>query len=110
MGVLEIIPALGPFTSLVLVAFSSLQEHGVETSVGLMAYAIFLHLGIDNVLGPLVLGRSSKLHPVAIIFAFVVGASLFGVVGLLLAVPAAACLMIVLEQYYADPIGREPGP
>ena len=86
VGVLEIIPALGPFTSLVLVGFSALQQHSIGTAAGVMAYAVFLRLAIDNVLGPMVLGRSAKLHPVAVIFAFVVGAALFGIVGLLLAV------------------------
>ena len=102
VGALEIIPALGPFTSLVLVGFSSLQQHSLGIAGALMAYAVALRLVIDNVLGPIVLGRSAKLRPVAIIFAFVVGAALFGVVGLLLAVPVAVCIVIVLEYYYAD--------
>lgn len=103
VGALETIPALGPFTSLVLVGLSAIQQHSVGVTVGLIAYAVFLRLGIDNVLGPVVLGQSAKLHPVAVIFAFVVGAAIFGVVGLLLAVPTAASIVIVLEQCYADP-------
>jgi predicted PurR-regulated permease PerM len=110
VGALEIIPALGPFTSLVLVGLTSLHQGSIGTSAALMAYAVFLRLGIDNVLGPLVLGQSAKLHPVAIIFAFVVGASLFGVLGLLLAVPTAACIVIVLEQYYAEADAQAPHP
>ena len=107
VGFLELIPALGPFTSLVLVGLSSLQQHSIGKAAGLMAYAVALRLVIDNVLGPIVLGRSAQLHPVAIIFAFVVGASLFGILGLLLAVPIAACIVIVLEYYYREP--GEPG-
>jgi len=38
---------------------------------------------------------------------FVCGAILFGVVGLLLAVPVAVCIKITLEQYYAEPIAGE---
>ena len=109
VGVLEIIPALGPFASMVLVALWSVQEHSLGTAALLMGYAILLRLVIDNALGPLVLGRAAKLHPVAIIFSFICGASLFGVMGLLLAVPAAACIIIVLGQYYAEPTaGPEP--
>ena len=108
VGVLEIIPALGPFASMVLVALWSVQEHSLGTAALLMGYAILLRLVIDNALGPLVLGRAAKLHPVAIIFSFIVGASLFGIIGLLLAVPTAACIIIVLGHYYAEPTAREP--
>lgn len=103
VGALEIIPAIGPFTSLVLVGLTALQQGNIGSAVGLMAYAVFLRLAIDNVLGPFVLGQSAKLHPVAVIFAFVIGASLFGVLGLLLAVPTAACIVIILGQYYSSP-------
>jgi len=108
VGFLEVIPALGPFASLVLVGLSSMQEHGIGAAAGLMGYAIALRLGIDNVLGPFVLGRSARLHPVAIIFAFIAGSTLFGLVGLLLAVPVATCLIIVLDQYYDDRLAEEP--
>ncbi len=106
VGLLEIIPALGPATSMVLVALSATQEHSVGTVVFLMLYAIFLRLVIDNGVGPIVLGRSARLHPVAVMFGFVCGAALLGLVGLLLAVPAAACLVVVLDSYYAEPVAE----
>jgi len=36
------------------------------------------------------------------VFAAVIGAMLFGIIGLLLAVPTSACIVIVLQYYYAD--------
>ncbi len=53
-----------------------------------------------------------RLHPVVVIFAFVTGASLFGVLGLLLAVPVAACTKLALDAYYAEPVAAKapPGP
>jgi predicted PurR-regulated permease PerM len=59
--------------------------------------------------GPLVLGHAARLHPVVVIAGFIYGAMLFGVVGLLLAVPAAMCIKIALEHYYAEPIKPEEG-
>jgi hypothetical protein len=50
-----------------------------------------------------------RLHPVVIIAAFVFGAMLFGVVGLLLAMPAAMRVKIGLEHYYAEPIRPREG-
>jgi predicted PurR-regulated permease PerM len=69
-----------------------------------MAFAVGLRLSIDNLVGPLVLGKAARLHPVVVIMAFVCGAMLFGVVGLLLAVPVAVCIKLTLEHYYAEPV------
>jgi predicted PurR-regulated permease PerM len=53
-----------------------------------------------NLLGPLIVGRATRLHPVTAIAAILVGASLFGLWGALLGVPAAAFLKVLLEDYY----------
>jgi predicted PurR-regulated permease PerM len=39
-----------------------------------------------------------------VIISFVCGAILFGVVGLLIAVPVVVCIKTTLEHYYAEPI------
>jgi len=53
-----------------------------------------------HVLGPLIVGRATRLHPVTAIAAILTGGTLFGLWGALLAVPAAAFLKVVLEDYY----------
>ena len=63
-----------------------------------------LPASIDQLVGPLVLGRAAKVHPVVIIFSFLAGAVLFGAIGLLLAVPVAASIKIVLSIYYSEPV------
>ena len=55
------------------------------------------------------LGSVTRLHPVVIIAGFTCGAMLFGVLGLLLAVPVAVCIKITLEHYYAEPIKPAEG-
>jgi predicted PurR-regulated permease PerM len=108
VGLLEMIPAIGPLASGLLVAIAALQEHDLSTTILLVAYAIALRLSIDNIVGPLVLGQAVKVHPVVVIFSFVAGAILFGVIGLLLAVPVAACIRIILTVYYAEPVAGSP--
>jgi predicted PurR-regulated permease PerM len=73
----------------------------------LMGFVLALRLSIDNIIGPIVLGHAARLHPVVVIAGFVGGAMLFGIVGLLLAVPMAVCIKIALEHYYAEPIRPE---
>jgi predicted PurR-regulated permease PerM len=106
VGVLEMVPAVGPLASGILVALAAVQQQRPATILLLGAFAVALRLSIDNLVGPLVLGRAGRVHPVIVIFSFIAGASLFGVVGLILAVPTAVSIRIVLEHYYAEPLKR----
>jgi predicted PurR-regulated permease PerM len=82
----------------------AIQRASFMGTVFLMAYAIGLRLVIDNLFGPLVLGQAARVHPVVIIIAFLVGAMLFGAVGLLLAVPTVVVIRTALRHYYSEPI------
>jgi len=59
-------------------------------------WVILLFIGVNQVemyfLAPRILGREVRLHPVAIIFAIVVGGAALGMLGILLAIPALAIL------------------
>ena len=52
----------------------------------------------DYVLNPLIQGKATNLHPVAILLAAIAGGSLAGLYGLILAIPAAACIKIMLSE------------
>jgi predicted PurR-regulated permease PerM len=108
VGFLELVPAIGPFASATIVGITALQQHGLWTAGLLFGFAIALRLSIDNVVGPLVLGEAARVHPVVIIISFVCGAILFGVVGLLIAVPVLVCVKVTLQHYYAEPIADQP--
>jgi predicted PurR-regulated permease PerM len=104
VGVLELVPVIGPLSSATLVGIVALQQASLQAAILLVAVVVALRLSIDNLVGPLVLGSATRLHPVVVIAGFTCGAMLFGVVGLLLAVPIAVCIKITLEHYYAEPI------
>ena len=105
VGVLEIIPSLGPAASFVLVGLAAVEHERSLGAIALLgAWAVGLRLSIDNVFGPIVLGRAVNVPRVVIMLSFVLGAVLFGIVGLVLAVPIAACTKIVLDAYYSEPI------
>ena len=52
---------------------------------------------------PGVLGKEMRLHPVNILFFTLATAELFGFLGLFLAVPAAALVQIVVDEFYLQP-------
>ena len=104
VGILEIMPVVGPISAALLVGIVATQQTTLTAAALLMGFVLALRLSIDNIVGPIVLGHAARLHPVVVIAGFVCGAMLFGVVGLLLAVPTAVCIKIALEHYYAEPI------
>ena len=67
-----------------------------------------------NILQPRLVGKSVGLHPVWLMFALLAFGSVFGFVGLLLAVPLAAALGVVarfaLHQYLRSPLYRGTDP
>jgi predicted PurR-regulated permease PerM len=104
-GILELLPVVGPTVAAFLI-FGSLAMHG-GTVWNLAALAIFwfaVRQTIDQIVGPIVLGRAVRLPPVAVIFAFLAGGALLGLLGLLLAIPAAAMFKLLLDSYYSLPI------
>jgi predicted PurR-regulated permease PerM len=106
VGILELIPVIGPVASATIVGLVAIQQSGIWAAAFLFGFAIALRLSIDNVVGPIVLGEAARIHPVVVIMSFACGAILFGVVGLVLAVPVAVCIKLTLEQYYPEPIAR----
>lgn len=61
----------------------------------------------STVLTPQLVGDRIGLHPVAVIFALLAGAQLFGFVGILLALPVAAVTMVMLRHVHGSYLGSE---
>src|SRR5581483_8417715 len=98
IGVLAIIPILGVATGLLLSLGLAASQYGTWTPVFVVA-GIFLfgQLVEANFLTPKLLGDRIHLHPVWVIFALFAGGTLFGFVGILLAVPAAAVIGVLIR-------------
>ena len=96
IGLISFIPYLGSITGFVVSVGIALAQFDswlpVGLVVGLFAFGQFLE---GYVLTPRLVGDRVGLHPVWVIFALLAGGSLFGFVGLLLAVPAAAVIGVL---------------
>jgi len=103
VGVLELLPVVGPILSFIAFGLVAIQQHGFETIIGFGIFAVALRLSIDQLVGPVVLGRAARLPAVVIIFAFLAGGALYGILGVVLAIPFAAALKIVLQNLYERP-------
>ncbi len=103
-GVLEMIPVIGPGASALIAGLVAIRTAtGIGPVIGYAIYAIVLRLSIDQILGPLVLGAAATVSPVVIIFCFLVGGALFGVPGIVLAVPAAVAVRTSLSVLRDEP-------
>jgi predicted PurR-regulated permease PerM len=102
-GLLEIIPMIGPLAAAVMAGLVAVQQAATSWDIwAYVGYAIALRLSIDQLIGPLVLGSAARVHPVLVIFCFLAGGALFGVVGMILAVPAALLVKVTLSVLYRE--------
>ena len=102
-GILEIIPVVGPAAAAVIAGLVAVQHAATAWDIwAYVGYATALRLSIDQFVGPIVLGNAARLRPVVVIFCFLAGGLLFGVVGVILAVPLALALRTTLAVLYRD--------
>jgi putative permease len=98
----EFLPNIGAFLvsiPILLVALSlGATKFWLALGVIVLVYQIEL-----NVLVPGVLGKEMRLHPVNILFFTLATATMFGLFGVFLAVPAAALVQIVIDEFYLRP-------
>jgi len=107
-GILEVLPVVGPGLSAVIAGLAAVEQ--AKSVWGIVLYVIYasaLRLSIDQLVGPLVLGNAGRVHPTLVIFCFLAGGALFGVVGVVLAVPLALTVRVTLATIYEEPAGPE---
>jgi predicted PurR-regulated permease PerM len=96
-----LIPFVGPFTWLFVTLIFTLIDTGAFG--GLFIAVLILFAGVQLlesvVLQPLILGKETGLHPILITLALMSFGSLFGIFGMLIAVPLACALKILFEDY-----------
>jgi predicted PurR-regulated permease PerM len=115
-GVLEVIPIVGPITAgaiACLVALGHPAPWGLSqilyVAIVAVMYTILRH-SEDYFVIPLVIGRIVKLHPAVVIFSLLTGGALYGLLGVLIAVPVAATLRLVLIYVGAKLRDEDPFP
>jgi predicted PurR-regulated permease PerM len=103
-GFLEMIPVIGPGAAAVIAGLVAIHyAAGIGAIIAYALYATALRISIDQLFGPLALGTAARVHPVLVIFCFLSGALLFGVVGVIMAVPVALVVKVTLALLYDEP-------
>ncbi len=113
-GILETIPFVGPITAgaiACLVALGHPNPFGwsqiAYVAVVAVMYTILRHAE-DYLVIPTVIGRAVRLHPAIVIFSLLSGGAVFGLLGIVLAVPVAATMRLVLIYVRAKLRDEDP--
>jgi predicted PurR-regulated permease PerM len=109
-GLISFIPYIGSLVGLVLsIGVAVVQFWPDYWMIGAVAVVFFVGQFLEgNVLQPRLVGKSVGLHPVWLMFALFAFGALFGFVGLLIAVPAAAAVAVLvrfaIDRYLESPL------
>ena len=98
----EFIPNIGPFIAAVPALFVAAGMGG-QTFLLTGAAILFVQQVESNLLVPFIMGKQLELHPFSIIFFALAFGSLFGLAGAILAVPAAAVVKVLFDEFYLMP-------
>lgn len=112
IGIISYIPFVGLVIGAILSIGLAAAQFGTWFEIGLVTALFFAaHFVDQNFLTPRLVGDRIGLHPVWVIFAMFAGGELFGVVGVLLAVPGAAAFGVIAERllatYLASPLYKD---
>ena len=99
VGFCNLIPYFGSIISSIIATIITLVTGGFAQMVWVGILMIFLQQIDGNYIGPKIMGDVLEISPLLVIFAVTVGGGLFGVLGMLLAVPLMVALKMMFDDY-----------
>ena len=101
-GLLSFIPYVGVVVGLSLaIGVSLLEYHGLGQIIGVASVFALAQILEGLILSPVLVGEKVGLGPLGVLLALMLGGHLIGFIGILLAVPTAAALVVVLKRAMA---------
>jgi predicted PurR-regulated permease PerM len=111
-GLLAFIPFVGPAISVIPPILLALAQEPISALWVILAYA-GVQFVEGNIVQPVVMSRAVSLHPVIIVFALLIMGTLFGFIGVLLAIPLFAALHVLVQELWIkrmNQLGTDPDP
>lgn len=114
-GMLFVVPYLGTAVGIVLATVLALLKFGIGWELVQVAVVFAIVQGIEGyLLTPRIVGDQVGLHPLVVMIALIVGGSLLGIWGMLLAIPITAVLSVIgaewLDLYRRSRVYGEGAP
>ena len=101
-ALLEVVPYLGPMVAAIPPVLYALTQ-SVELAVATLAVYTLIQQIEGHLIVPLVMSQAVELHPALLAFGVVVIGQLLGLLGILLAVPILAAIVVLIEELWVLP-------
>ncbi len=102
VGFFDLLPLVGATIGSVLVALATLTVDFPTATIVWVVFTILYQRLENDIIQPLVYGKALQINPIVTIVAVLIGASLLGILGALLAIPVAAAVQIVLQDWWSN--------
>lgn len=100
-GLASIVPYMGFIVGIIATAIAAMVQFNDPSILIWVTLVFAVGQALEGmVLTPLMVGDKIGLHPVAVIFAIMAGGQLFGFIGILIALPVAAVVMVFLRHLH----------
>ncbi|MCK4725592.1 MAG: AI-2E family transporter [Anaerolineales bacterium] len=116
-GVARFIPYVGPFLVWIVTAlvafFQASNYFGLEPliyAILVVGLCLILDAVLDNIVVPKFHGDTLGLHPTAVLVAALIAAQLIGFVGLVLAAPVLASMVLISRYFLRKMVDQDPWP
>ena len=101
-GLFSLIPLVGATIAAVLIGLVTVFDNFPTVTIIWAVWAIVYQQFENHVIQPQVQKRTVNVHPFMTIVSVLIGSTLLGMLGALLAIPVAASIQILLREYF-DP-------
>lgn len=111
-GILTVIPLVGPIVALLPPVFVVLAINPDNLTLAFLILAILLLIQqiIFNFIGPKLMGKAFKLHPIIVFLSIILGFKIAGAFGAIFIVPLLGIIIIVLKElgyHFINPEGNK---
>ncbi len=99
IGLFNLIPYFGAIIAIVIAGLITVLTGGPSQALWMLVIVTVIQQIDANIINPKIIGGTLKISPLLVIFAVTVGGAYFGVLGMFLAVPVAAVLKELLNDF-----------
>lgn len=108
VAITDLIPLVGATLGAVVATGAALMQSTTAAIVTVLFFVVYQQVE-NHVLQPVILSRTVRLSPLTVLFSILIGVELAGILGALLAIPAAGVVQVVAREV-RDQSGQERGP
>jgi len=109
-ALLNLIPYIGPLIGGILMLFLTMSSNlGYDFKTVILPTTVYVMFGyifaqlVDNFLSqPLIFSNRVKSHPLEIFLVIMISGTLFGIVGMIIAIPTYTVIKVILQEFLSD--------